>query len=243
MYMYVCVHLCHKYYIDTKQIISVPYNNDTWTLVKGPFWESDACCPWKSDEWYGPFVQKKFYLHKTWPQGIYRIFETEKWNNNYIHTHIIAHSVSPEEDIITRSNTRVNTWNILSFYFPLASLCCNCVKWIVSGEARSGRENCKAVALWRVTFIIENFERLTCELNLRTFIPQMHVGRHYDVGKFFLDSSIQTDLWLCSLAKVLEGPQFLWEFLYQEHPWVNSSPDGLKDSRTGICNETFHLIS
>lgn len=54
---------------------------------------------------------------------------------------MIIYSVSPEEETIPRLNTNVKVKNVLSVYFPVRSLCCDCMKRIVYGLVRNRRGN------------------------------------------------------------------------------------------------------
>lgn len=122
-------------------------------MILGLWWKD----PFENMMNYIDLQCSKFYLHKIWLPGIHRLFE--KCNNNYMHMHFIVYSMPLEKDIVARLNNKANVENVFSFYFPINSLCCDCMKWIVSGEAWSRRGNCKYVALQKKTWITYNFEK------------------------------------------------------------------------------------
>lgn len=88
-----------------------------------------------------------------------------------MHIHIIVYSVSPEEDTLTRLNSKVYAKNVLSYCFPINSLYCDCMKWIVSKEVQSRRGNLNLLNCGETLGLHKILKKLTCELGLRTFIP------------------------------------------------------------------------
>lgn len=88
-----------------------------------------------------------------------------------MHIHIIIYSVSPEVDILIRLNTKLYAESVLSYCFPINSLCCDCMKRIVSGEAQSRRGNLHPLHCGETLGLYKILNKLTCELNLRSFIP------------------------------------------------------------------------
>ena len=75
-----------------------------------------------------------------------------------MNVYTIIYSVSPEENILIRLNTKVYAQNVLSYCFPINSLCCDCMKWIVSGEVQNRRGNLNLLHRGDI-WIIQNFEK------------------------------------------------------------------------------------